>query len=124
MDETDKIVEIARFQNAIKAYQLVELLESEGIDSFVSNEYSTQVMGGYVDMGGIRVETLESNVPKAMQIMQDNGYQLPPEDEMQELQQSRNRGFFSLSFDKQILVVLLLVILCFGLLYLYYNYYQ
>ena len=122
MDETDKMVEIARFQNAIKAHQLVELLKSEGIDSFVSNEYSTQVMGGYVDMGGIRVETLESNVPKAMQIMEDNGYQLPSEDEIQEIQNSRNRGFFSLSFDKQILVVLLLVILCFGLLYLYYNF--
>ena len=39
---------------------------------------------GYVDVGGARVEILESDVPRAMKIMEEGGYDLPREDEQAE----------------------------------------
>lgn len=41
-------------------------------------------MAGYVDVGGARVEILESDVPRAMKIMEEGGYDLPREDEQAE----------------------------------------
>lgn len=80
----DKIVEIARFTYPAEAQPLMALLRSEGIECYLRNEYSTQVMAGYVDVGGARVEILESDVPRAMEIMQEGGYPIPGEDEQAE----------------------------------------
>ena len=66
----DKIVEIARFTYPADAQPLMALLRSEGIE--------------YVDVGGARVEILESDVPRAMKIMEEGGYDLPREDEQAE----------------------------------------
>ena len=41
-------------------------------------------VAGYVDVGGARVEILESDVPRAMKIMEEGGYDLPREDEQAE----------------------------------------
>ena len=57
------------------------LLRSEGIECYLRNEFSSQLMAGYVDVGGARVEILEANVPRAMEIMKEGGYDLPEEDE-------------------------------------------
>ncbi len=81
MDEMDKMVEIARFQYPAEAQTLMALLKSEGIECYLRNEYSTQVMAGYVDVGGARVEILESNVPHALEVMEAGGYDIPTEDE-------------------------------------------
>ena len=65
----DKIVEIARFTYPADAQPLMALLRSEGIECYLRNELSSQIMAGYVDVGGARVEILESDVPRAMKIM-------------------------------------------------------
>ena len=77
----DKIVEIARFTYPADAQPLMDLLRSEGIECYLRNELSSQIMAGYVDVGGARVEILESDVPRAMKIMEEGGYDLPREDE-------------------------------------------
>ena len=51
---------------------------------YLRNELSSQIMAGYVDVGGARVEILESDVPRAMKIMEEGGYDLPREDEQAE----------------------------------------
>ena len=58
----DRIIEIARFYEPEKAQMLESLLKSEGINCYLRNEYSSQVMYP-ADMGGIRVELLESDAP-------------------------------------------------------------
>ena len=69
----DKIVEIARFTYPADAQPLMALLRSEGIECYLRNELSSQIMAGYVDVGGARVE-----------IMEEGGYDLPREDEQAE----------------------------------------
>ena len=64
----DKIVEIARFTYPADAQPLMALLRSEGIECYLRNELSSQIMAGYVDVGGARVEILESDVPRAMKL--------------------------------------------------------
>lgn len=84
MDTTDKMVEIARFQYPEEAQALIALLQSEGIDCYIRNEYSSRIMAGYVDIGGARVELLESSVPKALQVMKEHGYEIPDDNEQPE----------------------------------------
>ncbi|MDH6305363.1 putative membrane protein [Parabacteroides sp. PF5-5] len=118
----DKMVEIARFQYPSQAQTLVALLKSEGIDCYVRNEVSSQVMAGYVDVGGARVELLESEVSRAIEIMKANGYEIPDEDEQTEQIKAisgwaKHIPFLkNLSLERQILFLLLLVAVCVGLL--------
>lgn len=78
----EKMVEIARFAKVNDARMLVALLQSEGIDCYINNEYTTQVFAGMADMGGARVEVLEGEVTHAMEVMEVNGYEIPGEDEL------------------------------------------
>lgn len=39
------------------------------------------VIACYVDVGGARVEILESDVPEALEVMKAGGYDIPEEDE-------------------------------------------
>jgi hypothetical protein len=116
------MVEIARFQYPAEARALVALLKSEGIDCYVRNELSTQVMGGYVDMGGVRVELLESEAQHALEVMAANGYEIPGEDEEPEQIKAvagwaRHIPFLrSLSLERQILFLFILIAVCIGLL--------
>lgn len=77
----DKMVEIARFTYPAEAQTLLALLRSEGIECYLRNELSSQLMAGYIDVGGARIEILEADVPRAMQIMEEGGYELPAENE-------------------------------------------
>lgn len=79
----DKIVEIARFTYPADAQPLMALLRSEGIECYLRNELSSQIMAGYVDVGGARVEILERR-SRAMKCMEEGGYDLPREDEQAE----------------------------------------
>lgn len=82
MDEIeDKIVEIARFQQPAEAQTLIALLKSEGIECYLRNELSSQLMAGYLDVGGARIEILESDVARALEVMEAGGYDIPSEDE-------------------------------------------
>jgi hypothetical protein len=79
-------------------------------------------MRGYVDVGGARVELLESEVPHALEVMAVNGYDIP--DENEELEQIRTVAGWArhipflrnLSLEKQILFLFILIAVCTGLL--------
>lgn len=73
----DKIVEIAEFSFPADAQTLMALLRSEGIECYLRNELTTQIMAGYADVGGARLEIMEKDLPRALEIMQEGGYQLP-----------------------------------------------
>lgn len=77
----DKVVEIARFNRPADAHTLMALLRSEGIECYLRNEITTQLYAGYADVGGARVELLDRDVPRALEIMQEGGYEIPAENE-------------------------------------------
>ena len=110
----DKIVEIARFYEPEAAQMIASLLKSEGIKCYLRNEYTSQVMYP-ANMGGIRIELLESEVPRAMEILEVNGYEFPKEDEEAEQIQvvsgwTRHVPFLRhLPLEKQIIVLFILV---------------
>lgn len=70
----DKMVEIARFTYPSEAGPLMALLESEGIDCYLRNELTSQLMAGYADVGGARVEILEKDLERALKVMREGGY--------------------------------------------------
>jgi len=74
----DKMVELKRFTQISDAEMLANLLKSEGIDCYVRDLFINQIYGGGVDFGGIKVELLEKDLPRAKEIMNDFGY-LPNE---------------------------------------------
>ena len=110
----DKMVEIARFTRPQEAQVLESLLKSEGIECYLRNEYTTQVMYP-ANMGGVRVELLESEVAHAMEIMEANGYEFPEEDEEPEQIQAisgwaRHIPFLrSYSLEKQIIIIFVII---------------
>lgn len=122
MDEMDKMVEIARFQYPAEAQTLMALLKSEGIECYLRNEYSTQVMAGYVDVGGARVEILESNVPHALEVMEAGGYDIPTGDEEPEQIRAvagwaRHIPFLrNYSLEKQIVILFVIIAVFLALL--------
>lgn len=79
----DRMVEIARFQYPADAQVLMALLKSEGIECYLRNELSTQILS-HIDVGGARLEILESDVLRAMEIMKAGGFEIPGENESPE----------------------------------------
>ncbi|MCS2919329.1 DUF2007 domain-containing protein [Parabacteroides merdae] len=63
----DKIVEIARFYEPEAAQMIESLLKSEGVNCYLRNEYTSRIQYP-VNVGGIRIELLESEVPRAKEI--------------------------------------------------------
>ena len=122
MEDKIKMVEIARFQFNTDAQALMALLRSEGIDCYLRNETSNQVFAGYVDIGGVRIEILETEVEHAIQVMKNGGYEIPEEDEVPEAIQvvggwSKNIPWLNaLSFEKQLIVLFVVVAVFLGLL--------
>lgn len=76
----DRLVEIARFAYLAEAEMLVSLLKSEGIDATIRNEHMSRVYPGMVPFDP-RVDILEKDVERAMEVMLEAGYELPDEDE-------------------------------------------
>jgi hypothetical protein len=76
MDKNDevKMVEIARFTYPLEASTLIALLESEAIDCYLRDEIISGIMG-VIDVGGNRLEVLESDLPRALEIMKEGGYE-------------------------------------------------
>jgi hypothetical protein len=74
----DRIVEIANFKHTDKAEILASLLRGEGISCYVRNGISSNVFGGGVDIGA-KVELLEGDAPRALEIMKAYDYPLPDE---------------------------------------------
>lgn len=126
MDDMDKMVEIARFQYPAEAQTLIALLKSEGIECYLRNEYTSQLYASYVDVGGARVEILESDVPEALEIMKTGGYDIPGEDEEAEQIQvvagwARHIPFLrNYTLEKQI-VILFVIIAVFLVLLIFFG---
>lgn len=72
----DKIVEIARFYEPEAAQMIESLLKSEGVNCYLRNEYTSRIQYP-VNVGGIRIELLEAEVPRAKEILEANGYEFP-----------------------------------------------
>ncbi|MDR2496496.1 MAG: DUF2007 domain-containing protein [Tannerellaceae bacterium] len=70
----EKLIEIACFSHPSEAAIPVSLLESEGIYSFMHNALSTQVMG-LADVGGARLQVMESDAERARAILREGGYE-------------------------------------------------
>lgn len=123
METEDRMVEIARYTRPEEADTLMALLQSEGITCYLRNEYSNRILGSLVDIGGARIELLESSVPRAMEIMQENGYVLPKEDEV--TPEIRNLSGIAkhipflrnFSLGQQILIMFAILAVCLGLLF-------
>lgn len=114
MEDMDKMVEIARFQIPSDALTLMALLQSEGIECYLRNEYSSQMMAGYVDVGGARVEILESDVAHALEVMEAGGYEIPAEDEQDQIQVvagwARHIPFLrNYTLEKQIIILFVII---------------
>ena len=71
----DKIVEIARFYEPEAAQMIESLLKSEGVNCYLRNEYTSRIQYP-VNVGGIRIELLESEVPRAKEILEANRFRL------------------------------------------------
>jgi hypothetical protein len=72
----EHLVEIANFAQSETAEMLAALLRAEGIACTTRNEVSSRVLRGVVDIG-VRVEVLEHDVPRALELMKDSGFSLP-----------------------------------------------
>jgi hypothetical protein len=63
---TEKLVTVAKFSNPEEAYIIAARLESEGIRSFVANEFSVTFFWSF---GEAKVQIMESDVEKALRIL-------------------------------------------------------
>lgn len=111
----NRIIEIANFQQPEKAELLASLLRSEGIECFMPNEVSSHVLRGYIDVGA-RVEIYEKDLTLALDIMRNAGYPLPGEN-METEDDGKDTGFArripilrNLSFEKQIVIIIGLIL--------------
>ena len=111
----EKVVEIANFQHPEKAELLASILQAEGVECYVRNGVSSRVMRGYVDIGAC-VDVLESDVPLALEIMKETGYALP-DNELKAEYEAGNTGLArripllrNLSFEKQLIIIIGLII--------------
>lgn len=78
---TDKMVQIATFPSEAEAGILQTYLEAEGIICYLRDELTNQIYGSISVMGGIKVDILEKDLPRALELMREGGYELPlPED--------------------------------------------
>lgn len=117
----DKIVEIARFTYPADAQILRSLLESEGIECYLKDELSNQILGSYVDIGGVKVEILEKDVPRALEIMEAGGFPVETNNEPEQLKalssfSDRIPFLRKYPLEKQIMIVFIVTAVLLALL--------
>jgi hypothetical protein len=66
----ERIIEIARFTHPADAQILMSILRSEGIECYLRDEFSSQLL-----VGGARLDILESNRESAVEIVRKSGYE-------------------------------------------------
>ena len=110
----EKIVEIANFRQTDRAEVLASVLRSEGIECYVRNEASARTFGGLVDIGA-RVEVLESDVSRALEIIEIGGFfsqEADPNEYLncnQKEADVRNSFLSKFSLEKQMTIILVLL---------------
>ncbi|WP_329904751.1 putative signal transducing protein [Porphyromonas pogonae] len=78
-NQEEQIVLLASYQSIEEAQDIQRILERAGIETFLANVNTNQLMGGLVDVGGVRIEIAESNVNEALKVLHDEGIVLPDE---------------------------------------------
>ncbi|MBN1788295.1 MAG: DUF2007 domain-containing protein [Sedimentisphaerales bacterium] len=74
MDNNEKIITVARFNDYLKAEMVKTALESEGIKCFVGGDNFVATYGLYSNaVGGVELCILESDKQKALEILQGMG---------------------------------------------------
>ena len=110
----EKIVEIANFRQTDRAEVLASLLKSEGIDCYVRNDVSIRTFGCSIDIGA-RVEVLESDVSRSLEIIEIGGFfsqEDDPNDSPPYHQETaeRNNSFMSkFFFEKKMVIIIVLL---------------
>jgi hypothetical protein len=124
----DKMIEIARFQLAANAEMLASLLQSEGINCYVRDGLSSNLLFGK-EMGRAKVELLEKDALRATEIMKDHGYEIPEgliesfssenlPQENPDYERSKKR------LSKTMTIIIVLIVLLFGLLVFLNKYFK
>jgi type III secretory pathway lipoprotein EscJ len=73
--KSEKFVTIRTFTFAYEIAIVRSRLESEGITCFVKDELTAQVNPFYSNaIGGIQLQVLESDLPRAIEILKEAGY--------------------------------------------------
>ncbi len=57
-----------------KVYMAKSLLETEGIETFVKDELSSQVIGYTVAVGGVKLMVHDGDMPRAVELLTEGGY--------------------------------------------------
>lgn len=117
----DKIVEIARFTYPADAQILRSLLESEGIECYLKDELSNQILGSYVDIGGVKVEILEKDIPHALEVMKAGGFPIETDNESEQLKalssfSDRIPFLRKYPLEKQIMIIFIITAVLLALL--------
>jgi hypothetical protein len=72
---TRQLVTIATFHTEIEMIRIKGMLENEDVKCFVKDEYVTQMReSSYAGNSGIKLQIFSSDLPKATQILKENGY--------------------------------------------------
>lgn len=116
----DKIIEITRYLEPGEADTLSSLLEAEGIPFFLKDEISSQMLG-YANIGGIKLEVMEKDVPRVMEIMKEGGYPVETGGEPAQLKTissfaERIPLIKNLSLEKQIVILFVVTAVLLALL--------
>ena len=113
----DKIIEIARFEQTSEAEMLANLLSSEGIECYVRDGISAQAMFGDTEMIGAKVELLEIDAQRALEIMKDYNYFSDDKNNVgDEKQKSR--------LAKSLSIIIILMIITLSALYITNKYFN
>ncbi len=67
-------VEVASFTYPADVQVLRSLLESEGIECFLKDEFMSEIMPGLPNIGNIQLQVKEEDVAKALEIMKEGGF--------------------------------------------------
>jgi len=123
--EQERIVEIANFRQTDKAEMLASVLRAEGIECYVRNGISSNILGdGAVDIGA-KVELLESMAPRALEIMKAYDYPLPDDILISDYGDIGSKSpipfLRRFSFEMQIVIMITLVLGLLALLVLFGN---
>lgn len=70
----DRLVELARFRQNSEAELVRSYLESEGIKCVLNDSLSNQLFGGYIDLSGVKLEVMQDQLPKALELMKEGGF--------------------------------------------------
>lgn len=74
-------VVLVSIQRAQEAEQVASILRAEGVECYLQNLNSNQVLSGYADNIGVRIEVSAGQYEKAMEILRAYDIPLPSEDD-------------------------------------------